>query len=253
MGLRGVGVFLPTFAGASGRTGEELAAFARRAEDLGFDSVWATDHLLHQSRFYAVPWLDPILSLTYVAATTSRLRLGTSVLVLPTRQPVVLAKQVATLQALADERYILGVGTGWDDREFQAVGQRRAERGGRTDESIAILRRLLAGESVTYEGRFYQLRDVAVGPAMRSPLRLWSAGGRQLPHAASPERPVLAPAVLRRIAASDGWIARPTSLPSQIEADLAEIRPALETAGRDLGTFTVAHRELPPSRSHAGP
>jgi len=240
VGLRGVGVFLPTFAGERGRTGAELAAFARRAEDLGFDSVWATDHLLHQSRFYAVPWLDPIVSLTYVAATTSRLRLGTSVLVLPTRQPVVLAKQVATLQALADERYILGVGTGWDDREFQAVGQQRAERGGRTDESIAIMRRLLAGESVTYQGRFYRLQDVAVGPAMRSPLCLWSAGGRQLPHAASPERPVLAPAVLRRIVASDGWIARPTSLPSQI----AEIRPALEAAGRDPGTFTVAHENF---------
>jgi probable F420-dependent oxidoreductase len=244
MGLRGVGVFLPTFAGAGGRTGDELAAFARRAEDLGFDSVWATDHLLHQSRFYAVPWLDPIVSLTYVASATSRLRLGTSVLVLPTRHPVVLAKQVATLQALADERYILGVGTGWDDREFQAVGQRRAERGGRTDESIAILRQLLAGETVTYEGRYYQLRDVAVGPAMHSPLRLWTAGGRQLPHAASPERPVLAPAVLRRIAASDGWIARPTSLPSQISEDLAEIRPALAAAGRDLNTFTAAHENF---------
>ena len=237
-------MFLPTFVGAQGRTGNELAAFARRAEDLGFDSVWATDHLLHQSRFYAVPWLDPIVSLTYVAATTTRLRLGTSVLVLPTRQPVVLAKQIATLQALADERYIVGVGTGWDDREFQAVGQRRAERGARTDESIAIIRRLLSGESVTHEGRFYQLRDVEVGPAMRSPLRLWSAGGRQLPHAASPERPVLAPAVLRRIVASDGWIARPTSLPSQIESDLAEILPALEAEGRDLSAFTVAHENF---------
>jgi len=244
MGLRGVGVFLPTFVGADGSCGHELGAFARRAEDLGFDSIWVTDHLLHQSRFYAVPWLDPIVSLTYVAATTSRLRLGTSVLVLPTRQPVVLAKQVATLQALAGERYILGVGTGWDDREFQAVGQRRAERGRRTDESIAIVRRLLAGESVTYEGRFYQLRDVAIGPAMRSRLLLWSAGGRQLPHAASPERPVLGPAVLRRIVASDGWIARPTSLPSQIEEDVAEIRPALEAAGRDLDTFTVAHENF---------
>src|SRR5262249_12323775 len=197
-------------------------------------------HLLHQSRFYAVPWLDPIVSLTYVAATTSRLRLGTSVLVLPTRQPVVLAKQIATLQALADERYILGVGTGWDDREFQAVGQRRAERGARTDESIAIIRRLLSGESVSYEGRFYQLRDVAARP-VRSRPQLWSAGGRQLPHATSPEAPVLAPAVLKRIVASDGWIARPTSLPSQIESDLAEILPALEAAGRDRSTFTIAH------------
>lgn len=244
MGLRGVGVFLPTFSGARGRTGDELAAFARRAEDLGFDSVWATDHLLHQSRFYAVPWLDPIVSLTYVAATTSRLRLGTSVLVLPTRHPVVLAKEIATLQALADDRYILGVGTGWDEREFQAVGQRRAERGGRTDESIAIMRQLLAGQPVTHEGRFYQLSDVEIGPAMRSPLRLWSAGGRQLPHAASPERPVMAPAVLRRIVASDGWIARPTSLPSQIGEDLAEIRPALEAAGRDPGSLTIAHENF---------
>jgi len=239
-----VGVFLPTFAGAHGRTGAALAAFARRAENLGFDSVWATDHLLHQSRFYAVPWLDPVVSLAYVAAATSRLRLGTSVLVLPTRHPVVLAKQIATLQALADERYILGAGTGWDEREFQAVGQQRAERGGRTDESIAIIRRLLSGESVTYDGRFYQLRDVAVGPAMRSRPQLWSAGGRQLPHATSPERPVLAPAVLQRIVASDGWIARPTALPSQIESDLAEILPALEASGRDRSTFTIAHENF---------
>src|SRR5436305_6259526 len=241
MGLRGVGVFLPTFVGARGRTGHELAAFARHAEDLGLDSVWATDHLLHQSRFYAVPWLDPIVSLSYVAATTSRLRLGTSVLVLPTRQPVVLAKQVATLQAIADERFILGAGPGWDDREFQAVGARRAERGRRTDEWIAIICRLLSGESVTHEGRFYRLRDVEVGPAMRSPLCPWTAGSRQLPHADSPERPVLAPPVLRRIVASQGWIARPTSLPSQMGEDLAEIRRALEAAGRDLGTFTFAH------------
>lgn len=244
MGLRGVGVFLPTFVGPDGRTGQELATFARRAEDLGFDSVWATDHLLHQSKFYAVPWLDPIISLTYAAAATSRLRLGTSILVMPTRQPVVLAKEIATLQALAGERFILGVGTGWDDREFQAVGQQRAERGKRTDESIEILRRLLAGESVTHDGRYYQFKDVAVGPAMRSPLQLWSAGGRQVPHAASPERPVMAPAVLRRIVASDGWIARPTSTPGQIKEDLAEINSGLMAAGRDPGQFTMAHENF---------
>src|SRR2546430_17434363 len=108
----------------------------------------------------------------------SRWRLGASVCVLPSRQPFVLAKQIATLQALADERYILGAGTGWDDREFHAVGQQRAERGARTDESIAIIRRLLAGESVTYQGRVYQLRDVAGGPALRLPRLPLGAGGR---------------------------------------------------------------------------
>src|SRR5215469_10454952 len=97
--------------------------------------------------------------------------------------------------------------TSWAwERAGMTVSSRPSGSGGRSDESIAILRRLLAGEPVTYEGRYYQLRDVAVGPAMRSPLRLWTAGGRQVPHAASPERPVLAPAVLRRIVASDGWI-----------------------------------------------
>ncbi len=169
-GLR-IGVFLPTFVGPDGRSGEQIAAFAQRAEELGFDSLWATDHLLHGNRFYDVPWLDPIVALTYAAAATSRIRLGTSILVMPTRHPVVLAKEISTLQALSGERFILGAGTGWDEREFEAVGQRKAERGARTDESLEIVRRLLAGGPVRFEGRFYQLEDVEVGPAMRGQAR----------------------------------------------------------------------------------
>ena len=147
-----IGVFLPTFVGSDGRSGEQIAAFAQRAEELGFDSLWATDHLLHGNRFYDVPWLDPIVALTYAAAATSRIRLGTSILVMPTRHPVVLAKELSTLQALSGERFILGAGTGWDEREFEAVGQRKAERGARTDESLEIVRRLLAGGPVSLRG-----------------------------------------------------------------------------------------------------
>ena len=73
-----IGAFLPTFGGNERRTGPEIADFARRAEELGLDSLWATDHLLHGSVFYGVPWLDPILSLTYASAVTTRVRLGTS-------------------------------------------------------------------------------------------------------------------------------------------------------------------------------
>jgi probable F420-dependent oxidoreductase len=242
-GLR-IGVFLPTFVGADGRSGEQITAFARRAEELGFDSLWATDHLLHGNRFYDVPWLDPIVALTYAAAATSRIRLGTSILVMPTRHPVVLAKELSTLQALSGERFILGAGTGWDEREFEAVGQRKAERGARTDESLEIVRRLLAGGPVRFDGRFYQLDDVEVGPAMRGSLEVWVAGGRQLPHAASPEPPTLAAPVLRRIVDADGWIARPTSLPSQIVEDRDEIVAALGAAGRDAGSFTLAHENF---------
>ncbi len=239
-----IGVFLPTFGGDERRSGAEIAAFARRAEELGFHSVWATDHLLHGSVFYRTPWLDPILSLTYASATTSRVRLGTSILVLPTRHPVLLAKELSTLQALSDDRVILGVGTGWDGREFEAVGMRKAERGARTDEAVELVRRLITGERVSYEGRFARLREVEIGPPMRGRLPIWVAGGRQLPHAASPEGPVMAPAVLRRIADGDGWIARPTSLPSQIREDLVEIHAALRERRRDAANFTIAHENF---------
>lgn len=239
-----LGVFLPTFGGNERRTGTEIATFARRAEELGFDSVWATDHLLHGSLFYRTAWLDPILSLTFASATTSRVRLGTSILVMPTRHPVLLAKELSTLQALSSDRLILGVGTGWDEREFETVGMHKRERGARTDEAIELVQRLLTGERVSYAGRFTQLDHVEIGPAMQGRLPLWVAGGRQVPHAASPEPPLMAPAVLRRIAAGDGWIARPTSLPSQIRDDLAEIRAALGRRGRDVETFMVAHENF---------
>ncbi|HXF56102.1 MAG TPA: TIGR03619 family F420-dependent LLM class oxidoreductase [Actinomycetota bacterium] len=239
-----VGVFLPTFCGPGGRSGQDVAAFARAAESLGFHSLWATDHLLHGSRFYSVPWLDPLLSLATAAAVTDRVLLGTSVLVMPVRHPVVLAKEIATLQALSGDRYILGAGTGWDAREFEAVGARKAERGRRTDEALSLVRRLLAGETVTFEGRFYRLRNVSIEPVPRRPVRVWVAGGRQLPHPSSPEPPVLSPAVLARIAEADGWIARPTAAPAQIRQDREEILAYLEAHGRDPSTLTVAHENF---------
>jgi probable F420-dependent oxidoreductase len=238
------GVFLPTFCGPNGRSGAEVAAFAMRAEELGFDSIWATDHLLHGSLFYREPWLDPLVALTYAAAVTSRVRLGTSILVMPTRHPLVLAKEIATLQALADERFILGAGTGWDEREFQAVGMRKSERGRRTDEGLEIVRRLLGGERVHFEGAFHRMEDIEVGPPMRTPLEVWIAGGRQLPHPTSPEPPSLARSVLQRIVSADGWIARPTAAPAQIKEDRDEIFAHLQATGVDPDRFTVAHENF---------
>jgi probable F420-dependent oxidoreductase len=239
-----VGVFLPSFGGPERRTGREIAAFARRAEELGFDSLWATDHLLHGSVFYRAPWLDPLLTLAYASAVTSRVGLGTSILVMPTRHPVVLAKEIATLQALCDDRFVLGVGTGWDEREFDAVGTRKAERGARTDESIELVRRLVGGDRVSFDGRFTRLAEVEVGPPVRAPLRVWVAGGGQLAHEASPERPEMAAPVLRRIAAADGWIARPTAPPDRIATDAAAISEALVENGRGADRFTLAHENF---------
>ena len=198
-----IGVFLPTFVGSDGRSGEQIAAFARRAEELGFDSLWATDHLLHGNRFYDVPWLDPIVALTYAASATSRIRLGTSILVMPTRHPVVLAKELATLQALSGERFILGAGTGWDEREFEAVGQRKAERGARTDESLEIVRRLarrgigeLRGPLLPARGRGGRSGDAreARGLGCRGP----AAPSRGVSGAADPRGPRPSPHRRRR-------------------------------------------------------
>jgi probable F420-dependent oxidoreductase len=237
------GAFLPTFADDDGRTGEEVARFARSAEELGFDSLWATDHLLHGSVFYRASWLDPMLSLTFAASATTRVRLGTSVLVMPTRHPLVLAKEIATLQTLSGDRFILGVGTGWDAREFKAIGQHKSERGARTRESVEIIRRLLDAGQVTFEGTFMRLEDVEVGPPMKTRLHVWMGGGRQLAHPMSPESPTLAPAVLARIGRSDGWIARPTATPVQIKEDRQAIAEHRASIGAE-GDFVVAHENF---------
>jgi probable F420-dependent oxidoreductase len=239
-----VGVFLPTFCEPGGRTGGEIAAFARRAEDLGFDSLWATDHLLHGSVFYGVPWLDPLLSLSFAAAVTDRVRLGTSILVIPTRHPVTLAKDLSTLAALSGNRFILGAGTGWDPREFEALGLDKRDRGARTDESLTLLDRLLSGESVDHAGRFFDVRGVEIGPPLPGPLAIWVAGGQQLARPESPEPPAFAAAVLERIARADGWIARPTATVEQIAADAQRILERTRETGRDPATFTVAHENF---------
>ena len=239
-----IGVFLPTFCETGGRTGDEIAAFARRAEDLGFDSLWATDHLLHGSVFYGVPWLDPLLSLSFAAAVTEHVRLGTSILVIPTRHPVTLAKDISTLAALCGDRFILGAGTGWDPREFEAMGVRKRDRGARTDESLALVERLLTGERVDHHGRFFEAQGVEIGPPMHRPLTVWVAGGQQLARPESPEPPALAPAVLERIARADGWIARPTATVEQIAEDAGHILGRAAEAGRDPAHFTVAHENF---------
>lgn len=239
-----VGVFLPTFVDGARRSGEEITRFAAHAEALGFDSLWATDHLLHGSLFYSVAWLEPLTALTHAAAVTRQVELGTSVLVMPTRHPVLLAKQISTLQTLSGDRFILGAGTGWDEREFLAAGTEKRYRGLETDEGIDLVVRLLAGEKVTFEGRRHQLEEVTIAPPMETPLRVWVGGGRQIAHENSPESPEMPHRVVERIGRADGWIARPTARPEQILLDLEDIAAHLPTVGRDLSDLTLAHENF---------
>lgn len=242
-----LGVFLPSYLlpGNDSAHADQMRRFAAHAEDLGFESLWITDHLLTARRFYRVSWTEPLMTLAHVAAVTSRVQLGTSVLVLPTHNPVVLAKEVATLQHLSGGRYIFGVGTGWYPPEFESTGGTRQQRGRRTDEVLDASMQLMSGAHQTFHGRYYDFEDVTVEPLSHVP-PVWVAGGRQYAHEASPDQNRMDPNVLRRICRWNGWIARPTSPPDQIALDLAEIDHELERQGtsRAQKRFVVAHENF---------
>ena len=242
-----LGVFLPSYLlpGQEDRHGDQIRRFAVHAESLGFESLFITDHLLTARRFYRVSWTEPLMTLSHAAAVTSRIKLGTSVLVLPTHNPVVLAKEIATIQHLSGGRFIYGVGTGWYPPEFESTGGTTQQRGRRTDEVLEASMQLLKAPNQTFEGRYHQFSGITVEPLADVP-PVWVAGGRQLAHQASPDKPSMDPRVLQRICRWDGWIARPTSLPEQISEDLNEIDGELakQRTSRSAKGFTVAHENF---------
>src|ERR671932_1801753 len=129
------GVWLPSFAWPGTNTWEParaLGEWCTRADDAGLD-VWVIDHLLMAPGLYGASWLEPMETLSYAAALTKRVRLATGILVLPVRNPVLLAKEIATLQVLSDNRFILGAGPGWHKQEFDVTGNRSHEPGRRTE------------------------------------------------------------------------------------------------------------------------
>jgi probable F420-dependent oxidoreductase len=153
--------------------------FARAAEAAGFESIWTIEHVVvpagYQSAYpydrsgrmpgpedSAMP--DPIVWLTFVAAATTTLRLGTGVLILPQRNPLVLAKELATLDVLSGGRFMLGIGAGWLEEEFDAIGVPFAERGKRTDDAVAALRALWSQPQASHSGPSADFRDCISRP-----------------------------------------------------------------------------------------
>ncbi|MGH3234367.1 MAG: LLM class flavin-dependent oxidoreductase, partial [Streptosporangiaceae bacterium] len=166
------GVLLPTF-DALGQGTPPVVAAARRAEELGFDAVWAGDHLICRP-----PVLDSLCALSAAAAVTGRIELGVSVLQLGLRQPAWAAKQLATIEALAPGRLRLGVGVGGEyPEEFVAAGVSCRTRGRRLDEILHVLPTLLRGEPVDHPGPLAPVQVPGLRPAVRSPLPV-SVGGR---------------------------------------------------------------------------
>jgi probable F420-dependent oxidoreductase len=191
-----------------------------RAEELGARTLWLPDHLLpphpYGRTFGGV--YEPLVTLGYLAARTRRVRLGTSVLVLPMRDPFTVARQVATLDRLSGGRFTLGVGVGWSREEFAEVGSDFSTRGVRTDEALALLRHLFEGEGA-FEGRFHSYGRGVFEPRPNTRIRVMVGG--------------VSDAALRRAAAwADEW----QGLDPDPEAFGAARERLLAAAGRPMET-----------------
>ena len=169
-----------------------LRSFALECETHGVHSLWVSDHVCwpaditskypytHDGSFPAAPdmgWLDPLSTLTFLAGCTSRIRLGTTVLILPYRPPVATAKQLATLDVLSNGRLILGVGVGWMAEEAAVLGMPWDQRGKRSDEQLEIFARLFNDASPSFDGEFYRFEPVGFEPKpIQRPIPVWVGG-----------------------------------------------------------------------------
>jgi len=189
-----LGIHLPQIGRKAGP--ESIRRAAVQAEQLGFDDVWTSEHIIVPSGAPYPPsavFYDPVLALTWAAAFTSRVGLGTSVLVLPMRHPLPLAKELATLQNLSEGRLILGVGVGWLVAEFAALGVPFRERGRRMDEGIAMMRAVWSEDPVTFPTRWIPavVEQMRMLPKPEKPIPIWIGGGSE-------------PAIARALRL-DGW------------------------------------------------
>ncbi|MCX4746154.1 TIGR03619 family F420-dependent LLM class oxidoreductase [Kitasatospora sp. NBC_01287] len=190
-----------------------ITELARQAEQLGYDGLWLGDHLLPPAADYGVVY-EPLVTLSYLAAATTRVRLGTSVLLLAQRNPFAVAKQVATLDRFSGGRFTLGVGLGWERQEFEAVGADFSDRAGRTDESLRLLRQLFTEGAGPFTGKRFGFETGAFSPRPGKGLKIMVGG--------------TSPAALRRAArAADVWQSPPIDA-AQFAALAAEVRRQAE-------------------------
>jgi probable F420-dependent oxidoreductase len=212
-----------TFGALLGHGGDWLDT-VELAEALGFDSVWVGDHVL-----WNAPSPDPAVLLGAFAARTSRVRIGSGVMLAALRPPLVVAKQAATLDLLSGGRFVLGVGIGGENPlEFENVGIDVHERSGRLDETLAICRALWMERELNFDGRYYRLRDARfdLPPLTPGGPPIW-VGGR-------------APGSLRRAGRfGDGWLAFVVT-PERFSTDFASVRAHAEAAGRDPAAIVPA-------------
>ena len=237
-----LGCHLPMFGPIATR--HNVITFAKRMEALGYDSLWASDHVIVpytiRSRYpysdtgqFPLPptasFLEPLTALALVAGVTERVKLGTTILVLPHRHPVLAAKTLATIDHLSGGRMILGAGVGWMEEEVTLLGAPFAKRGAWSDEAIRIMRACWSQERVSYSGRFFQFDELGCFPQpVRKTIPIWIGGHT--------------PRAFRRVAElGDGWHAAFPSLPKMAES-LRLLKDACQKAGRRFEDLSITVR-----------
>jgi probable F420-dependent oxidoreductase len=240
------GVCLPNFPFGVRPTREAILDVAQEAEALGFDSVWVSDHILvpkDKPRYGRL--FETLTTLAYVGGATERIELGTSVLILPYRNAITVAKQAATIDALTGGRLIIGVGAGWIEGEFNNLGADFRRRGRHLDEGLAVMKALWTEDDPKIDGEFYRFSDVlfeprpvpspAEGPARPGGIPIWVGGHSD--------------AGLRRaVRFGDAW--HPDDLPkAQLAGYVAKLRSL--SGGRDIGVSLRRTVDLRPAMATA--
>ncbi|HSE06433.1 MAG TPA: LLM class F420-dependent oxidoreductase [Methylomirabilota bacterium] len=237
-----IGCHLPMFGPVGTR--RAVIAFARRMEALGYDSLWASDHVVIPHRIASrypysptgkfplapdVPFLEPLTTLALVAGVTERVRLGTSILVLPHRNPVLTAKMAATLDHLSEGRLVLGVGVGWMREEIELLGGDYDRRGAWSDEALRVMRACWRDARAAHRGEFFSFDEIGVFPKpTRGDIPILIGGHT--------------PRALRRVVElGDGWHAAFIA-PDALKADIARLREECARQRRPFDQVAISVR-----------
>jgi probable F420-dependent oxidoreductase len=239
------------FPSVSYRWGPEgIIKLAQAVEQIGFDQLDMFDHVVmgygtatRAAPMYPpqMPIMEAIVMLSFIAAATNRIGLGTEVLVLPQRNPTLTAKQVSTLDTLSGGRVRLGVGVGWQESEYEALGEDFGNRGRRMDEAINLLRRYWSEKSVSANSQFYQFEAIAMEPKppQGRKLPIWIGGS--------------ADATMKRVGElGDGWLATSQMRDAEVVASKSKILEYAEAAGRDVSAIGFQMMLDTPPRDEAG-
>jgi probable F420-dependent oxidoreductase len=222
----------------------------RAIEQIGYDHIDIFDHVVMGHPMQgrppgpynpAMPILEPLVTLGALAAATTRVTLGTEVLVLPQREPTLVAKQVGTLDTLSGGRIRLGVGVGWQESEYEALGESFHDRGARMDEAIALLRAYWTDAHVNFAGKRYRATEMAMEPKPPQGPRLpiWVGG--------------LSEPAFRRVGRlGDGWLASRVTDRASARKAIDAIRRHAEAAGRDPAAIGLQSMVAPPPRDEEG-